>query len=164
MSTEIRTEILKYIETNSRVDLGELATMLGTDEVAVANEMAQMEKEKIICGYHTLIDWDKAGSDKVTALIEVRVTPQREQGFDRIAERIYNYPEVRAVYLISGNFDLLVTLDGKSLREVSQFVSEKLSTLDSVISTATYFILKKYKDHGTIMVSKKESERMLVTL
>ena len=138
--------------------------MLGTDEVAVANEMAQMEKEKIICGYHTLIDWDKAGADKVTALIEVRVTPQREQGFDRIAERIYNYPEVRAVYLISGNFDLLVTLDGKSLREVSQFVSEKLSTLDSVISTATYFILKKYKDHGTIMVSKKESERMLVTL
>ena len=164
MSTERRTEILKYIETNSRVDLGELATMLGTDEVAVANEMAQMEKEKIICGYHTLIDWDKAGADKVTALIEVRVTPQREQGFDRIAERIYNYPEVRAVYLISGNFDLLVTLDGKSLREVSQFVSEKLSTLDSVISTATYFILKKYKDHGTIMVSKKESERMLVTL
>ena len=164
MSTEIRTEILKYIETNSRVDLGELATMLGTDEVAVANEMAQMEKEKIICGYHTLIDWDKAGADKVTALIEVRVTPQREQGFDLIAERIYNYPEVRAVYLISGNFDLLVTLDGKSLREVSQFVSEKLSTLDSVISTATYFILKKYKDHGTIMVSKKESERMLVTL
>ena len=138
--------------------------MLGTDEVAVANEMAQMEKEKIICGYHTLIDWDKAGADKVTALIEVRVTPQREQGFDRIAERIYNYPEVRAVYLISGNLDLLVTLDGKSLREVSQFVSEKLSTLDSVISTATYFILKKYKDHGTIMVSKKESERMLVTL
>ena len=111
-----------------------------------------------------MIDWDKAGADKVTALIEVRVTPQREQGFDRIAERIYNYPEVRAVYLISGNFDLLVTLDGKSLREVSQFVSEKLSTLDSVISTATYFILKKYKDHGTIMVSKKESERMLVTL
>ena len=128
MNTEIRTEILKYIETNSRVDLGELATMLGTDEVTVANEMAQMEKEKIICGYHTLIDWDKAGADKVTALIEVRVTPQREQGFDRIAERIYNYPEVRAVYLISGNFDLLVTLDGKSLREVSQFVSEKLST------------------------------------
>ena len=164
MSTEIRTEILKYIETNSRVDLGELAILLGTDEVTIANEMAQMEKEKIICGYHTLIDWDKAGSDKVTALIEVRVTPQREQGFDRIAERIYNYPEVRAVYLISGNFDLLVTLDGKSLREVSQFVSEKLSTLDSVISTATYFILKKYKDHGTIMVSKKESERMLVTL
>ncbi len=164
MSTEIRTEILKYIETNSRVDLGELAILLGTDEVTIANEMAQMEKEKIICGYHTLIDWDKAGSDKVTALIEVRVTPQREQGFDRIAERIYNYPEVRAVYLISGNFDLLVTLDGKSLREVSQFVSEKLSTLDSVISTATYFILKKYKDHGTIMFSKKESERMLVTL
>ena len=90
----MRTTILKYIEKNSRVDLGELAVLLGTDEVTVANEIAQMEKEKIICGYHTLIDWDKVGMEKVTALIEVKVTPQRNQGFDRIAERIYNYPEV----------------------------------------------------------------------
>ena len=123
-----------------------------------------MEKEKIICGYHTLIDWDKAGVETVTALIEVRVTPQRNQGFDRIAERIYNYPEVNAVYLISGGYDLLVTLEGKTLKEVSQFVSEKLSTVDSVISTATHFILKKYKDHGTILVKKADSERMPVTL
>ena len=165
MQTEnIRLEILKYLETNSRINLGELAVLLGTDEVSIANEVAQMEKEKIICGYHTLIDWNKAGKEKVTALIEVRVTPQRDQGFDRIAERIYNYPEVRAAYLISGNYDILVTVDGKSLQEVSQFVSDKLSTLDSVLSTATYFILKKYKDHGTIMVPKKGSERMLVTL
>nr|WP_288555401.1 Lrp/AsnC family transcriptional regulator [uncultured Mediterraneibacter sp.] len=159
----MRNEILKYLETNSRIDLGELAVLLDSDEVSVANEVAEMEKEKIICGYHTLIDWDKAGVEKVNALIEVRVTPQRNQGFDRIAERIYNYPEVAAVYLISGSYDLLVTLDGKSLKEVSRFVSAKLSTLDSVISTATHFILKKYKDHGTIMVPKKESERMLVT-
>lgn len=159
----MRTEILKYMEKNSRVDLDELAVLLGTDEVTVANEIARMEKEKVICGYHTLIDWDKTGEEKVTALIEVRVTPQRNQGFDRIAERIYNYPEVTAVYLISGSYDLLVTLDGKSLKEVSQFVTNKLSTLESVISTATHFILKKYKDHGTIMVPKKESERMLVT-
>ena len=163
MSTEIRTEILKYIETNSRVDLGELATMLGTDEVAVANEMAQMEKEKIICGYHTLIDWDKAGADKVTALIEVRVTPQREQGFDRIAERIYNYPEVQSVYLISGAYDLMVILEGKTLKEVAGFVTNKLSTLDTVISTATHFILKKYKDDGIILSKKNKDERMLVT-
>ena len=159
----MRTTILKYIEKNSRVDLGELAVLLGTDEVTVANEITQMEKEKIICGYHTLIDWDKVGMEKVTALIEVKVTPQRNQGFDRIAERIYNYPEVTAVYLISGGYDLLVTLDGKTLKEVSQFVSEKLSPVEAVISTATHFILKKYKDHGTILVKKAESERMLET-
>ena len=144
----IRKEILYYIEKNSRANLGELAVLLGTDEVTVANEIAEMEKDKVICGYHTLIDWDKAGVELVTALIEVRMTPQRSQGFDKIAERICNYPEVHAVYLISGGYDLLVSLEGKTLKEVSQFVSEKLSTLDSVISTATHFILKKYKDHG----------------
>lgn len=159
----MRNEILRYLERNSRINLDELAVMLGTDEVTVANEVAQMEKENIICGYHTLINWDRVGEEKVTALIEVRVTPQRGQGFDKIAERIYNYPEVHAVYLISGSYDLLVTLEGKSLLEVSRFVSDKLSTLESVISTATHFVLKTYKDHGTVMVHKKESERMLVT-
>lgn len=159
----LRMEILRYIEKNSRVDLGELAVLLGAEETDIANEMADMEKEKIICGYHTLIDWDKTGVEMVTALIEVRVTPQRDRGFDRIAERIYNYPEVYAVYLISGGYDLLVTLEGKTLKEVSRFVSEKLSPIDEVLSTATYFILKKYKDHGTVMVPKKGSERMLVT-
>ena len=159
----MRTQILKYIEKKSKVDLGELAIMLGTDEVTVANEIADMEKEKIICGYHTLIDWDKAGVESVTALIEVRVTPQRNQGFGRIAERIYNYPEVTSVYLISGAYDFLVTLEGRTLKEVSQFVSVKLSPIEAVISTATHFILKKYKDHGTILVKRPESERMLIT-
>ena len=102
----IRKEILYYIEKNSRANLGELAVLLGTDEVTVANEIAEMEKDKVICGYHTLIDWDKAGVELVTALIEVRMTPQRSQGFDKIAERICNYPEVHAVYLISGGYDL----------------------------------------------------------
>lgn len=160
---DIRKQILKYLEKNSRVDLGELAVLLGTDEVMVANEIAQMEKEKIICGYHTLIDWDKAGEEHVNALIEVRVTPRRDQGFDKTAERICNYPEVTAVYLISGGYDLLVTLEGKTLQEVSRFVSGKLSPIEDVISTSTYFILKKYKDHGTIMFRKNKSERMLVT-
>ena len=159
----MRREILKYLERNSKINLQELAVLLGSDEVMIANEIAQMEKEKIICGYHTLIDWEKTGEEQVVALIEVKVTPQRNQGFDRIAERIYNYPEVTAVYLISGGYDLLVTLDGKTLKEVSQFVSEKLSPVEAVISTATHFILKKYKDHGTILVKKAESERMLVT-
>ena len=160
---ELRNEILKNLEKNSRIDLGELAVLLGVEEAEVANEVTEMEHEKIICGYHTMINWDKTGAEQVTALIEVRVTPQRNQGFDRIAERIYNYPEVNAVYLISGGYDLLVTLEGKTLKEVSLFVSEKLSPIDSVISTATHFILKKYKDHGTIMLPKKGSDRMAVT-
>ena len=161
---KIRKQILLTLETNSRIDLSELAVLLGTDEVTIANEVAAMEKEHIICGYHTLIDWDRAGESLVNALIEVRVTPQRDQGFDKVAERIYNYPEVSAVYLISGGYDLLVTIEGRTLQEISHFVSGKLSPIDEVISTATYFILKKYKDHGTVMVPKKESERMPVTL
>lgn len=164
MNNEImREEILTFIEKNSRVDLKELAIIVGTDEVTVANEMAAMEKERIICGYHTLIDWDKTSMEKVTALIEVRVTPQRGQGFDKIAERIYNYPEVRSVYLISGAYDLMVILEGKTLRGVSMFVAEKLSTLDQVVGTATHFILKKYKDHGTVLGQAKTDERMVIT-
>ena len=164
MNNEImREEILTFIEKNSRVDLKELAIIVGTDEVTVANEMAAMEKERIICGYHTLIDWDKTSMEKVTALIEVRVTPQRGEGFDKIAERIYNYPEVRSVYLISGAHDLMVILEGKTLRGVSMFVAEKLSTLDQVVGTATHFILKKYKDHGTVLGQAKTDERMVIT-
>lgn len=159
----MRERILDHIEKNSRIDLKELAILLGTDEVSIANEMAAMEKEHIICGYHTLINWDKTSRDKVTALIEVRVTPQRGQGFDKIAERIYNYPEVNAVYLISGGYDLLVNLEGKTLKEVASFVSNKLSTLDEVISTATHFVLKKYKDHGTVMDVKIPDGRMVIT-
>lgn len=161
---EMREKILTFIEKNSRVDLKDLAVMLGTEEAVVANELATMEEEHIICGYHTLIDWEKTSLEKVNALIEVRVTPQRGRGFDSVAEHIYNYPEVNAVYLISGGYDLLVTLEGKTLREVAQFVSDKLSTLDSVLSTKTNFILKKYKDHGTIIAKPKEDERMLVSL
>lgn len=156
----MREKILTFIEKNSRIDLKELAVVLGVEEAAVMNELEAMEKENIICVYHTLINWDKAGVEKVSALIEVRVTPQRGMGFDKVAERIYNYPEVNSVYLISGSFDLLVTIEGKSLREVSQFVSEKLSALDSVLSTQTNFILKKYKDHGTIMAAKSKDERI----
>ena len=159
----IRRQILNYLETNSRIDLKELAVLLGTDEVTVVNEVAAMEKEKIICGYHTLIDWDRAGVELVNALIEVRVTPQRGKGFDRIAERIYKYPEVTAVYLISGDYDLLVTMEGKTLQGVSRFVSDKLSPIEEVVGTATYFILKKYKDHGTVMGQKKTEERIRVT-
>ena len=160
----MRKKILSYLEKNSRIDTRELAIILGEEESAVTEEIKKMEEEKVICGYHTMIDWDKTDTDYVTALIEVRVTQQRGQGFDSIAERIYKYPEVRAVYLISGGYDLMVILEGKSLKAVSQFVSDKLSTMDPVLSTATHFILKKYKDHGTIFDKKTKDERMLVTL
>ncbi|MBO4775694.1 MAG: Lrp/AsnC family transcriptional regulator [Lachnospiraceae bacterium] len=159
----MREKILKAIEKNSRIDLKELAVMLGEEEINVVNEIAAMEAEGVICGYHTLIDWEKTSIEKVSALIEVRVTPQRGQGFDTIAERIYKYPEVNSVYLISGGFDLLVTLEGKSLKEVANFVTDKLSTLDTVLSTATHFILKKYKDHGTVIAKKYVDERLKMT-
>ena len=160
----MREELLSVIEKNSRINLKELAVILGVEEIDVVNEMAAMEAEGVICGYHTLIDWEKTSIEKVTALIEVRVTPQRGQGFDKIAERIYKYPEVNSVYLISGGYDLMIILEGKSLREISSFVSEKLSTLETVLSTATHFILKKYKDHGTVLAKKPVDEREMITL
>ena len=159
----MREKILTFIEKNSRIDLKDLAIVLGVDVAAVIKELEAMEDEHIICGYHTLINWEKTGIEKVTAMIEVRVTPQRGMGFDKVAERIYNYPEVDCVYLISGGFDFMVTIEGKTMRDVAQFVSDKLSPQESVLSTATHFILKKYKDHGTVMVHQPKDERMLIT-
>ena len=160
----MREKILSYMEKNARIDLKDLAVMLDTDEAAVLNELEALESENVICGYNALINWDKAGFDKVMAMIEVRVTPQRGMGFDKVASHIYNYPEVRSVYLISGGFDFMVILEGKTLREVAEFVSNKLSTLESVLSTKTNFILKKYKDYGTIMAEELTDERMKVSL
>lgn len=160
----MREELLSIIEKNSRIGLSDLAAMLGCEEIEIANEISAMEKERVICGYHTLINWEKTSLEKVDALIEVKVTPQRGQGFDKIAERLYNYPEVKSVYLISGGFDLLITLEEKSLKEISNFVSDKLSTLDRVLSTSTHFILKKYKEHGTILNKANEEEtREIIT-
>lgn len=159
----MREKILDVIEKNARIDLKDLAVMLGIDEVALANEIAAMEKEKIICGYHTLINWDDTSEEKVTALIEVQVTPQRGLGFDKIAERMYNYPEVRAVYLMSGGFDFTVIIEERTMKEVAMFVTEKLAPLEAIRGTATHFILKKYKDHGTVLVENNKDERMLVT-
>lgn len=159
----MRDELLSILEKNSRIDFKELAVMLGTNEEEVLNEITKLEQDGVICAYHTLINWEKTDIEKVSALIEVKVTPQRGQGFDHIAERIYNYPEVKSVYLISGGYDLLVTLEEKTLKEIAGFVSDKLSTLDSVLSTATHFILKKYKDHGTIINEIKKDEREVIT-
>lgn len=159
----MREKILAVIEKNSRIDLKDLAALLGEDEAAVAKEMEEMEKENIICGYHTMINWDNTDEEKVVALIEVKVTPQRGMGFDTIAERIYQYSEVTSVYLMSGSYDFMVIVEGKTMQEVARFVSEKLGPMNSVLSTATHFVMKKYKEHGTVMCEKPEDERMLIT-
>ena len=159
----MREKILAVIEKNSRIDLKDLAALLGEDEAAVAKEIEEMEKENIICGYHTMINCDNTDEEKVVALIEVKVTPQRGMGFDTIAERIYQYSEVTSVYLMSGAYDFMVIVEGKTMQEVARFVSEKLGPMNSVLSTATHFVMKKYKEHGTVMCEKPEDERMLIT-
>ena len=122
-----------------------------------------MESTHVICGYDTLINWDDTDVEKVTALIEVKVTPQRGMGFDRIAEHIYQYDEVNSVYLMSGAFDFTVIIEGRSMKAVAKFVSEKLAPMDEVQSCATHFVLKKYKDHGITFVAGDSDERMLVS-
>ncbi len=158
----MRTAILKLMEKNSRIDFQDVADMLDTDLETVKKTVKEMEDEHIICGYHTLINWDKEEEERVTAMIEVRITPQRGRGFDKIAERIYNYPEVKTVYLMSGTYDLMVILEEKTLKEISHFTSNRLAVIDSVIGTTTHFVLKKYKDHGTILAEPAD-ERMAVT-
>ena len=160
----MRDKILELLEKDSRLTVPQISEKLDLTEDMVAAEIEAMEDEKIICGYHTLINWDKSGREAVTALIEVKVTPQRGNGFDKIAERIYRFDEVKAVYLMSGGFDLTVIVDGKYIKEVAFFVSDKLSPIDAVISTATHFVLKKYKDHGVILDKERLcGERMIVS-
>lgn len=160
----MREDILEILDKNAKIEIIDLAVMLNLAKEDIANEISQMEKEKIICGYHTLINWEKTNKDVVTALIEVRVTPQRGQGFDKIAERIYKFDAVKAVYLMSGGFDLTVIIEGKTMKEVALFVGQKLAPLESVLSTATHFVLKKYKDQGMILEETKKDERMIVSL
>ncbi len=163
MNEALREKILRNLELNSRIDLHDLSIMLDCTEEELANEVAKMEQEKIICGYHTLINWDNTSKEVVTALIEVKVSPQRGIGFDMLAERIAKFNEVTSVYLMSGGFDFMVLIEGKSMKEVARFVFDKLSTLESVLSTSTHFVLKKYKDHGVDLVEKKKDERMMVS-
>ena len=159
----MREAILAILEKNSKIDVADLAALLGATEIEVANEIADMEKERVFCGYHTLINWDRTSNEKVTALIEVKVTPQRGNGYDSIAERIYNYSEVHAVYLMSGGFDFTLIIEEKTMKQVASFVSDKLAPLEAVLSTSTHFVLKKYKDHGTVLDAPQSDERMLIT-
>ena len=159
---DLKQKILTIMEKNSKVTVQDLAILLGDTEENISRAIFEMEQDKVICGYHTLINWNKTNNEKVIAMIEVRVTPQRGQGFDKIAERIYNFSEVNAVYLISGGYDLMVMLEGHTLQEVAMFVSDKLSPLDSVLSTATHFVLKKYKEHGVKLTNNTKAERLAI--
>ena len=160
----MKEKILRNIAKNGKLSTEDLAAMLDSTPGEIEKEIKQMEEEGVICGYPTLINWDKTDCERVTALIEVKVIPERERGFDKIAERIYQFEEVESVYLMSGGFDLTVIIDGRSMKEVARFVTTKLSPMKSIQSTATYFVLKKYKEHGLPMVEEKSGdERQLIT-
>ena len=155
-------ELLKLLEKDCRTTPAQLAAMLDCTEAEVAAEIANLEKEGVIQGYNAMVDWDRTGEELVTALIEVKAQPQRGDGFERIAERIYQYDEVESLYLMSGAYDFTVIITGRTLKEVANFVSAHLSTIDGVTGTATHFILKKYKEKHTIFeTAPVQEERML---
>jgi DNA-binding Lrp family transcriptional regulator len=156
-------EILELLERNDRLTPAEIAVMLGMSEEDVKTKIAELEADKVIINYRAMVNWERAGVEKVNALIEVKVIPQRDVGFDEIAERIYRFPEVKSVFLMSGAYDLMVLVEGTTMKEVALFVSQKLATIYNVQSTATHFVLKKYKLEGVIMEGKEEVERLVVT-
>lgn len=156
-------EILKILEEDARLSAEEIASMTGKSADEIKSVIAEYESKGIIRGYKTVIDWDKAGHEPVIAFIDVKVSPERGVGFDDIAERIFRFPEVRAVYLVSGQHDLRVQVTGKTMKEVAFFVAEKLSTIDRVQSTNTHFLLKKYKEDGVIFEVPEGDRRLAVT-
>ena len=159
----LRNDILKALDKDSKLTIQDLADMLAVEPEIIRTEIQEMEEEKVICGYPTLIDWDKTTIEKVTALIEVKVAPRRGVGFDYMADRIYKFEEVQYVYLMSADYGLMVIVEGRTMKEVASFVSSKLAPMESVLSTATHFVLKKYKEHGIPMVEDEKDERMLIT-
>lgn len=155
--------LLELLEKNNKISYKDMAVMLGTTEDEIEKAIKKFEEDGIIAGYHTIINWEKTDRELVDAFIEVKVTPQRGEGFDKIAERIYKFPEVKSLNLMSGGFDLAVIVEGKTMKEVALFVGQKLAPLDSVLSTATHFVLKKYKYEGFIFENKNEDNRMVVS-
>jgi len=158
-----REQLLAALEKNAKLETKELAQMLGMKEKAVAAEIKKLEQSGIIRGYHTLVDWDKADDSKVSAMIEVSITPQRGNGYDKIAEKIYRYPEVVSLYLTSGGYDLMVILHNATMREISNFVSSKIAIIDGVQSTVTHFVLQRYKDRGYMLNDAGKHKREMVT-
>jgi DNA-binding Lrp family transcriptional regulator len=161
---ELKKELLEILEKDARASVADMAVMTGAAASDVAAAIAELERDRVIIQYNTVIDWNKMGNEAVQALIEVKVTPQRGKGFDAIARRIYGFQEVRSVYLMSGAYDLMVLVEGNTMREVAFFVAEKLSTIEGVLSTATHFVLKKYKDNGVVVDDEENGDdRLAVT-
>lgn len=152
-------EVLKLLEDNARLSAEQLSMMLDKESGDIRAMIDKYEQERVILGYKAIIDWDKTDRESVNALIEVKITPQRDRGFDRVAEKIYNYPEVESLYLMSGGFDLAVMIEGKTMKEVAYFVAMKLAPIEDVISTATHFVLRKYKDKGVVYGAGPVDER-----
>ena len=155
----MKTEILKLLEKDARLTPEQLSVMFDCDKKEIEEIIAEFEQNGTILGYNTVVDWEKTDVESVSAMIEVKLTPQRDKGFDRVAQKIYNYPEVKSVYLMSGAYDLSVLIEGKTMKEVALFVSQKLATIDAVISTATHFVLHKYKDKGILYDAPETDER-----
>ena len=158
-----KTDILHILERDARVTPAQIAAMTGRGEDEVREAITALEAEGTIRRYKTVIDWEKAGEPKVFAFIDVDATPERGSGYDRLAERIYRYPEVHSVYLVSGTQDLRVVVEGKTMREVAEFVAEKLAPIEGIRGTATHFLLKKYKDDGDLFVDSEPDRRLAVT-
>lgn len=156
-------EILEILESDARLEAEDIAVMLGMEKEEVQRTIKELEKKKIILRYMALVNWEKAGNEKVMAMIEVRVAPQRDVGYDAVAERICRFPEVRSVRLVSGTYDLAVFIEGKSMREISNFVATKLATIEGVLSTATHFILKTYKQDGVMFEDGEKDRRLAVS-
>ena len=152
-------KILKALEDNATLTPEQLAIMMGKETGEIKDLIKKYESDGVILGYKAMIDWDKTDREYVTALIEVKMTPQRDRGFDRVAEKIYNYPEVQSLYLMSGGYDLCLVIEGKTMKEVAYFVAQKLAPIEYVISTATHFVLRKYKDKGVIYGAEQVDER-----
>ncbi len=158
-------QILEILSENGRISHEEIAVMLGISQAEVTEKIKEMEKHKVIFGYKALIDWEQVDKESVNSLIELKVTPQLGEGFDQIANRIImEYPEVNSVSLISGGYDILVELEGKSMKEVALFVAKKIAPMDCVLSTATHFVLKSYKKDGVVLIAKPEDERRVISL
>lgn len=158
-------DILRILDKEQGVvNVTKISRMLGKSEEEVASKLDELEDNHIIAGYKTIVNWDKTDREVVTALIDLRVTPQRGEGFDKVAERIYKYPQVRALYLMSGAYDLSVMIEGKTMKEVALFVAQKLAPMESIVSTATHFVLKKYKEEGIIFKDDEKDSRQVITL
>mgnify|MGYP001096075283 CR=1 FL=1 len=159
-----RIELLHIIEKNARLSVSDIAIRMGETEDTVAAELQKLQNEGVILGFSSVVDWDKTERESVTAMIEIRITPQRNKGFNQIASQLYQYPQVTSCFLMSGGFDIMLMIEDSTLREVASFVSEKVAPIDGVVSTSTHFILKRYKSNGIIFDSVVEDDRETIVL